>query len=157
MLQPEAVPEGSMKFAESVYRLAMAFWVGGNALFTLVLTPLLFKTEARDTAARIVGTFFPGYFRWGLAWGGIALVCRLLARGRGIDLAAGILMAMLAVTAVQTFYVEPRAAALKREIGSFETTSKDHPLRREFSRLHGVSAVCNLAVLGGGVALVVMM
>jgi hypothetical protein len=157
MLKSEVLPEVLMKIAEAIYRLALAFWAGGNALFTLVLTPLLFKTEARDTAARIVGTFFPGYFRWGLACGGIALICRLLARGRGIDLAAGLLVAMLAVTAVQTFYVEPRAAALKREIGSFETTTKDHPLRREFSRLHGVSAVCNLAVLGGGVVLVVLL
>lgn len=146
-----------MKYAEIIYRLAVAFWVGGNALFTFVLTPLLFKTEARDTAARIVGTFFPGYFRWGLSCGLVALVCRLLARGRGIDLAAAILMAMLAVTAVQAYYVEPRAAALKREIGSFETTSKEHPLRREFSRLHAVSAVCNLVVLGGGVFLVVLL
>lgn len=145
-----------MKFAETIYRLAVAFWVGGNALFTFVLTPLLFKTEGRDTAARIVGTFFPGYFRWGLACGGVALICRMLSRGKGIDVAAAILMAMLAVTAVQAFYVEPRAAALKREIGSFENTTKDHPLRKEFSRLHGVSAVCNLAVLGGGVALVLL-
>src|SRR6185369_7480624 len=146
-----------MKIAEMICRLAIALWVGGNALFTLVLTPLLFKTEARDTAARIVGTFFPGYFRWGLACGGIALCCRLLSRGRGIDLAAGILMAMLALTAVQAFYVEPRAAGIKREIGSFETTSKDHPLRKEFSKLHAVSAVCNLLVLGGGVVLVLML
>lgn len=146
-----------MKFAEMIYRLAIALWVGGNALFTLVLTPLLFKTEARDTAARIVGTFFPGYFRWGLACGGIALFCRLLSRGRGIDLAAGILMAMLALTAVQAYYVEPHAAAIKREIGSFETTPKDHPLRKEFSKLHAVSAVCNLMVLGGGVVLVLLL
>jgi hypothetical protein len=146
-----------LRFAEAIYRLALALWVGGNALFTVVLTPLLFKTEGRDTAARIVGTFFPGYFRWGLACGGIALVCRLLARGRGIDLAACILMAMLAVTAVQSYYVEPRAAAIKEEIGSFETTSKDHPLRREFSKLHGVSAVCNLVVLAGGAVLVIML
>lgn len=146
-----------MKVAEILYRLAIALWLGGNALFTIVLTPLLFKSEPRDTAARIVGIFFPGYFRWGLACGGIALLCRLLARGRGIDLAAGILMAMLALTAVQAFYVEPRAAALKREIGSFETTPKEHPLRREFSRLHAVSAVCNLAVMGGGVVLVVLL
>ena len=145
-----------VKYAETVYRLAVALWVGGNALFTFVLTPLLFKSEGRDTAARIVGTFFPAYFRWGLACGGVALLLRLLARGRGIDLAAVILMAMLAVTAVQAFYVEPRAAVIKQEIGSFETTSREHPLRRQFSRLHAVSAVCNLAVLGGGVVLVLM-
>ncbi|HEX9023689.1 MAG TPA: DUF4149 domain-containing protein [Geobacteraceae bacterium] len=145
-----------MKYAETVYRLAVALWVGGNALFTIVLTPLLFKSEARDTAARIVGTFFPAYFRWGLACGGVALLCRLLARGRGIDVAAVILVVMLVVTGVQSFHLEPRAALLKHEIGSFETTPKEHPLRREFSRLHAVSAVCNLAVLGGGVVLVLI-
>jgi hypothetical protein len=37
------------------------------------------------------------------------------------------------------------------------TTPKDHPLRKEFAKLHGVSAVCNLAVIGGGVVLVVLL
>lgn len=146
-----------MKYAEIVYHLALAFWTGGNALFTFVLTPLLFKTEARDTAGRIVGTFFPAYFRWGLACGVVALVCRLLLRSGKADLAAIILMVMLATTAFQAFYVAPRAAALKAGIVSFETTPKDHPLRQQFGRLHGVSAVCNLAVLAGGVVLVVLL
>ena len=72
-----------MKLAESIYRLAIALWAGGNALFTLVLTPILFRTEGRDTAARIVGSFFPAYFRWGLACGFTALIIRVLARGTG--------------------------------------------------------------------------
>ena len=67
-----------------------------------------------------------------------------------------LLILMLAITSFQAFYVEPRAAELKAQIGSFETTPKDHPLRREFSRLHAVSAVCNLTVLAGGVTLVVL-
>ena len=146
-----------MKFLEILYRLAIAFWVGGNALFTFVLTPLLFKTESRDTAARIVGTFFPGYFRWGVVCGLVALVCRLLSRGWRFDLSVLLLVAMLAVTSFQVFYLEPRAAELKRQIGSFETTTKEHPLRRQFSRLHGVSAVCNLSVLAGGIVLVVLL
>lgn len=33
-----------------LYRLALAFWVGGVALFTFVLTPILFKTQPRDLA-----------------------------------------------------------------------------------------------------------
>ena len=146
-----------MKYAEIFYHLAIAFWVGGNALFTFVLTPLLFKTEGRDTAGRIVGTFFPAYFSWGLACGSVALLCRLLVRGGRLELASAILILMLAVTSFQAYYVAPKAAALKAEIVSFETTRKDHPLRQQFSRLHGVSAVCNLVVLAGGVVLVVML
>jgi len=146
-----------MKYAETIYRLAIALWVGGGALFTFVLTPLLFKTESRDTAGRIVGTFFPGYFRWGLACGAIALVCRLLQRGGRLELAGVILVLMLAVTSFQAFYVEPKAADIKSRIVSFETTPKSDPLRQQFSKLHGVSAVCNLAVVAGGVVLVILL
>ena len=69
-----------MQYMEMLYRLAVGLWAGGNAIFTLMLTPILFKTEARDTAARIVGNLFPGYFKWGVACGVIALVCRLATR-----------------------------------------------------------------------------
>lgn len=146
-----------MKYAEILYHLAIALWVGGSALFTFVLTPLLFKTESRDTAGRIVGTFFPGYFRWGLACGGIALLCRLFLRGGRLELATGILVLMLAVTSFQAFFVEPKAADIKRQIVSFETTPKEDPLRKQFSKLHGVSAACNLAVVAGGVVLVILL
>ncbi|GAM09565.1 hypothetical protein OR1_01845 [Geobacter sp. OR-1] len=145
-----------MKFLDPIYRLAIALWAGGNAIFTLMLTPILFKTESRDTAGRIVGNLFPGYFRWGLACGAIALVCRLISRGFGPKAPVLLIIAMLAVSSFQAFYVEPKAAKLKQQIGSFETTPKEHPLRREFAKLHGISAACNLAVLAGGVALVVL-
>ena len=145
-----------MQYIDMLYRLAISLWAGGNAIFTLMLTPILFKTESRDVAGRIVGNLFPGYFRWGIACGVIALVCRLAGRGFELKLPVIVLVAMLAVSSFQAFYVEPRAAELKRQIGSFETTSKDHPQRKEFSKLHGVSAICNLAVLAGGVLLVLL-
>ena len=145
-----------MNYLDMLYRLAVSLWAGGNAIFSLMLTPILFKTEGRDVAARIVGNLFPAYFRWGLACGVIALLCRLAGRGLDAKLPVILLVCMLVVTSFQAFYVEPRAAELKRQIGSFEATAKDHPLRREFSKLHGVSAVCNLSVLAGGVLLVVL-
>lgn len=145
-----------MQYFESLYRLAISLWAGGNAIFTLMLTPILFKTESRDIAARIVGNLFPGYFRWGMACGVIALLCRLASRGFDHKLPVIVLLLMLMTTSFQAFYVEPRAAELKRQIGSFESTAKDHPLRKQFSQLHGVSAVCNLTVLAGGVLLVVV-
>lgn len=145
-----------MQYFDMLYRLAISLWAGGNAIFTLMLTPILFKTESRDIAGRIVGTLFPGYFRWGLACGVIALICRLGGRGVSLTFPVFLLVIMLAVTTFQAFYVEPRAAELKRQIGSFESTSKEDPLRKQFSKLHGVSAVCNLTVLAGGVILVVL-
>lgn len=145
-----------MKFLDMIYRLSISLWAGGSAIFTLLLTPILFKTESRDTAARIVGNLFPAYFKWGLACGTVALLCRLFTAAGLSRIPAVILLIMLAVSSFQAFYVEPKAAKLKREIGSFETTPKDHPLRQEFSKLHGVSAVCNLVVIAGGVVLVVL-
>ena len=143
----------------AILRHAVSLWLGGVALFTFVLTPLIFRHENRDAAGRIVGYLFPGYFRWGLACGLLALVTLLFlgARLRHFRVIGALLVLMTLATAFQTWYIEPRAAALKRQIPSFETTPKDHPLRREFSRLHGVSAVCNLAVCAGGVALVVLL
>lgn len=145
-----------MQVLTVLYHLAVSLWLGGAALFTFVLTPLLFKNESRDTAARIVGLFFPGYFRWGVACGIVALILRLIISGKGTVTAAVILSVMLMLSSIQAFYIEPRAAELKRQIVSFETTPKDHPLRREFSKLHGVSAVCNLSVIAGGAILVVL-
>lgn len=145
-----------MQYIDMLYRLAVGLWAGGNAIFTLMLTPILFKTENRDVAARIVGNLFPGYFRWGLACGVIALLCRLAGCGFDLKLPVIILAIMLTVTLFQAFYVEPRVADLKRQIGSFEATSKEHPLRKDFSKLHAVSAVCNLGVLAGGLLLVVL-
>lgn len=145
-----------MQVVTIIYRLAVSLWVGGAALFTFMLTPILFRSESRDSAGRIVGLLFPGYFRWGLACGVIALICRVILSGKGTLVAGIVLAVMLTLCSFQAFYIEPKAAALKKEIVSFETTPKDHPLRREFGKLHGVSAVCNLVVIAGGVVLVVL-
>lgn len=144
-----------MNFVNILYHLAISFWIGGAAIFTLLLTPIIFKTQTRDMAGQIVGVLFPGYFRWGLVCGGCVLLCWLFMKERSL-LVAGIICAMLALTSFQAFYLEPRVAGLKQQIASFETTPKEHPLRREFGRLHGISAACNLAVLGGGIVLIIL-
>jgi len=63
----------------------------------------------------------------------------------------------LVVTSLQAFVIEPKAAALKQEIPSFVTTSADHPQRQQFRKLHAVSAVGNLSVIAGGMALIIML
>ncbi|MDD2338105.1 MAG: DUF4149 domain-containing protein [Geobacteraceae bacterium] len=146
-----------MQILPVIYRLAIAFWAGGAALFTFVLTPIIFKANDRDTAGKIVGTLFPGYFKWGLACGIVALASLLLIRGKNFTPVLVVLILMLSLTAFQAFSIEPRAAAIKKEIPSFVTTPKEHPKRREFSRLHAISAVCNLTVIGGGILLIVLL
>ncbi len=146
-----------MQYFSIVYRLVIAFWVGGAALFTFILTPTLFKNFDREHAGEIVGILFPGYFRWGLACGAIALICLMLARGRHTTASTVVIIAMIAVTSLQTFVIEPKAAAIKKEIPSFVTTPADHPMRKQFRKLHGISAVSNLGVIGGGIALIILL
>jgi len=147
----------SASIFSALYRLAIVCWVGGAALFTFILTPTIFKSYTRDMAGGIVGSLFPGYFRWGLVCGVIALATLSFSTGKHRTAAAIIIAMMLAITAGQAFVIEPKAAALKRDIPSFETTPPDHPLRAQFRRLHGVSAAGNLVVIGGGVALVILL
>jgi uncharacterized membrane protein len=136
--------------------LAISCWLGGAALFTFILTPKLFAACSRDMAGMIVGLLFPGYFRWGLACGAVALLCRLAGRGRFTMVSVLILLAMLLLTATQAFVIEPKSAAIKQQIASFETTPKDDPYRVQFRKLHGLSMAANLAVIAGGVVLILL-
>lgn len=145
-----------MQIPAAIFRLALAFWVGGAALFTFVLMPTLFKTQPRHLAASIVGVLFPDYFWWGLATGAVAVICLLILRGRYFRPTLILLVLMLALTSYQAFSIEPRAAVLKQQIVSFETTRKDERLRREFSKLHGISMGCNLAVLVSGIMIIML-
>ncbi len=145
-----------MQFLAILSRLAIALWVGGASLFTFILTPIIFKKFPRDQAGVIVGHLFPAYFRWGLVCGLLALITRVILKGKDGSAATIILVIMLCLTSFQAFYIEPRAVELKKEIASFETTAKDHPARKAFGKLHGISAVCNLTIIAGGIALIVL-
>lgn len=146
----------SMNILTIIYNLAVSCWLGGASLFTFLLTPMLFRAYSRDMAGNIVGLLFPGYFRWGLVCGIVALLCQLINRGRYALASILIIGAMLLLTTLQAYVVEPRAAELKQAIGSFETTPPDHPLRVQFRKLHSLSMAANLAVIAGGIILVVL-
>ncbi|MGD9950654.1 MAG: DUF4149 domain-containing protein, partial [Desulfobulbus sp.] len=93
---------------------------------------------------------------WGLACGAVALLCRLVGRGRFTLASVLILLAMLLLTATQAYVIEPKAVAVKQQIASFETTPKDDPYRVQFRKLHGLSMVANLSVIVGGVVLILL-
>lgn len=148
-----------MVVASAVYRLALSLWVGGIALFTFVVTPVIFRTQGRDAAGKIVGSIFPGYFRYGLVLAALALSARIVAGEafHGARQWAGTLLIATAIllTGYQAFRLVPQMEQVKRSVSSFETAPPDDPARKVFSRLHGISMVINLVVLLEGVALVV--
>lgn len=147
-----------MQFYSAIYRLAMALWVGGIALFTFVVTPILFRTQGRVAAGKIVGTIFPVYFRYGMVLTGIALLARIFSGEafHGARQWGGTVLIVIAIllTGYQAYGLTPRMERVKQSVPSFETTPAEDPARREFSRLHGISMVVNLVVLLEGAVLI---
>lgn len=138
----------------TLFRFVLALWVGGVAAVTFVVTPPIFDSFPRDEAGRVVGVVFPVYFPYVTALVAAALVLYLLARrgpwGTPHRVAVGLLVTALLAAGANQFWVHPRARAVKAEIHSFENLAPDHPLRRRFGRLHGVSMALNLLVLAEG-------
>jgi len=148
-----------MILASAVYRLALSLWVGGMALFTFVVTPVIFRTQGRDAAGKIVGAIFPLYFRYGLVLTAVALLARMVAGEafHGVRQWVGTLLILTALllTGYQAYGLAPQMERVKRSVTSFEAAPPDGPARKEFSRLHGISMVVNLAILLEGAALIV--
>jgi hypothetical protein len=144
----------------ALYRLALSLWVGGIALFTFVVTPVIFRTQGRDAGGKIVGAIFPLYFRYVLALAATAFLVRILSGEafHGARQLAGTLLIVTAIflTGYQAYRLAPRMEQIKRSVASFESVSPDDPDRKEFSRLHGISMVVNLVVLLEGTALIVV-
>jgi len=144
--------------AAALYRLSVALWAGGMSLFTFVVTPVIFKSRGRDAAGEVVGAIFPYYFRYCLAMIGIALVARIAAGFAltGLRQVAGtaLIVVALFLSGWHTFSLAPRIEAVKAQVASFESVPAEHPARRQFSRLHGISMGVNLAVLAAGVVLI---
>ncbi len=146
-----------MKYLPVLYRLALALWFGGAALFTFVLTPLIFKGYDRDAAGAIIGVIIPGYFYWGMACGAASLLFLAFSKAKRKIPAMIILAAMLSAVSYQALFIEPKAAQLKKEIPSFVTTPPEDPKRQEFKKLHGLSMGLNLGVIGGGGLLLILL
>jgi hypothetical protein len=148
-----------MILASAVYRLALSLWVGGIALFTFVVTPVIFRTQGRDAAGKVVGSIFPVYFRYGLVLAALALLARIAAGEafHGARQWVGTLLVATAIllTGYQAFGLVPRMEQVKRSVPSFETAPPEDPARKDFSRLHGISMGVNLLVLLEGAVLVV--
>jgi uncharacterized membrane protein len=142
------------------YSLILSLWVGGMVIFSFIVTPAIFRSFGRDQAGEIVGKLFPGYFLYLLTLSALALIAFfLLAADRTawpFRLSLFLLTAALLVNTYVTFKLHPDAVHSKLQVASFEQDSPDSPARREFRRLHALSAVLNLSVLADGVLLLVL-
>lgn len=143
-----------------LYRLTLSLWVGGVAIFTFLVTPIIFREFGRDLAGQFVGKMFPLYFPYLLVLTAVALVAFLLGREESKGLSATLPIFLLAGALIVNLFVNfklyPDIEEVKRSVSSFERESPSSPGRREFARLHAASAVLNLLVFADGVALLLM-
>jgi hypothetical protein len=143
----------------SFYNLILALWVGGIALFTFIVTPVIFTSYPRDQAGEIVGRLFPGYFLYNLVLAALALVLFFIV-SNGQSKPAHWLSLLCVVTALLinlfiVFKLHPDTVRIKQQVTSFERESPDSPARTAFRRLHGISAVLNLVLLAEGIVLLI--
>ena len=144
--------------APVIYRLAVALWFGGMAVFSLVMTPLIFQTQPRETAARVVGAMMPVYFRYAAVMVAAALAARFAAGWglSGMQPSPGtiILVGALAANLWQAFVLVPRMERVKSGIPSFDPADAHHPARREFGRLHAFSMTLNFLLMAAAALLI---
>jgi uncharacterized membrane protein len=143
-----------------LYTLSLALWTGGMALFTFIVTPAIFRSYNRDMAGEIVGKLFPGFFLFCLAVSAAALVLVFLIGAdpstRAYRATLILLVAALLANTYITYKLHPDAVKVKQQVASFERGAPDTLMRKEFRRLHAISAVLNLLVLADGAALLVL-
>ncbi|MDH4162305.1 MAG: DUF4149 domain-containing protein [Nitrospirota bacterium] len=143
-----------------LYTLTLSLWVGGITIFTFIVTPAIFRSYNRDMAGEIVGRLFPGYFTYTLALSALALLLFFLLGAdrstKAFQLSLALLTLALLANAYVSFKLHPDTVRIKQQVTSFEREPSDSPARREFRRLHAISAVVNLFVLADGVTLLVL-
>jgi hypothetical protein len=144
----------------SIYSILLALWVGGITIFTFLITPVIFKGFGRDTASTIVDKLFPVYFPYNLIISLAALVSFLVFSNFQAGIARKISLALIitavVINAFISFKLYPDIKKTKATITSFEQTSPESSQRKEFRRLHAVSAALNLLLLIDGLTLIII-
>jgi len=143
-----------------LYLLLLGMWTGGIFMFTVIVTPVIFKAFDRDLAGSIVGRLFPGYFFFILSVVALAAAFLFFAwstrTSAAFRLSLVIIVISLAIAVYTNFSLHPRMQSIKQEIPSLANTPPDHPSRQKFRKLHAESAVLNLILFADGVVLVAL-
>jgi len=149
-----------MRTGFTLYHFLLALWVGGMAMFSFLVTPVIFTSYTRDTAGEIVGKLFPYYFPFTLVTALLALVVFLFFIGMRATVQHRITLALLLFALLAnvfvTFKLYPDITRVKQEIATFEETSFSDPKRLEFKKLHRMSSILNILLLLDGTVLLLI-
>lgn len=146
-----------MRIGFTLYHFLLALWVGGMAMFSFLVTPVIFTSFTRDTAGEIVGKLFPYYFPFTLVTALLALIVFLFfIRVRATvqhRITLALLLFALLVNVFVAFKLYPDITRVKQEIATFAETSSSNPKRLEFKKLHRMSSILNILLLLDGTVL----
>jgi hypothetical protein len=146
-----------MRIGFTLYHFLLALWVGGMAMFSFLVTPVIFTSFTRDTAGEIVGKLFPYYFPFTLVTALLALIVFLFFIGVKATVQHRITLALLLfallVNVFVAFKLYPDITRVKQEIATFAETSSSNPKRLEFKKLHRMSSILNILLLLDGTVL----
>lgn len=152
-------------FALIIYNITLSLWVGGIAIFSFIVTPVIFRSFTKEKAGIIVGHLFPGYFLYNLALTGIVCLALMFLHKTTVKWVY-FLSIILAITSflinvVHTKIVHPKVRDAKSQVYNEQNaTSPDSKkieiLKSSFSKLHGVSMILNIIVFLEGLSLVIL-
>jgi MFS family permease len=145
------------RFAETLHGVAIALWVGGLWAVGYLAVPVLFaELTDRMLAGRLAGVMFTGMAWVGLACGGYLLGFLALRHGWHAlrSLPFSLVVAMLLLTAVGHFGIQPVIAELKQAAWPHDVL--EGALKQRFAFWHGVASVIYLieSLLGLGLVVV---
>ena len=127
---------------QHVATLALTLWVGGLWMIGYLAVPTLFYSQPdRQLAGMIAGKMFETLGYVGIVCGLYLLLFRGLVAGKQIlrDRQAQLIMAMLFVTGVTLFYVQPLMAEMKSQALPLEVMQS--AFADTFKMWHGISSI----------------
>jgi hypothetical protein len=157
--------ESVWNFIQWVHYLALSLWIGGIAFLSGIAAPAAFRSMAsRTVAGEIVGKMLKQLNHLELICVMILLVTCFSAFQFVIDhknkiwLLISILIFMGMITSFYSFHLSPQMQSLKEGTPTFDSLSKDNPIRAEFNRMHrlyvmlmGLNLLLGAGVLYGSV------
>lgn len=136
-----------------IYGYILVFLTGGTLVFTLFVTPVLFRSLGKNEAGHVVGVLFPPYFHLLFIFSLVALLLQgaryFLNKTTGkISFAAwGVLVVM---TGYLALFLGPKAMSSR---AAWFARPEDASLKAAFDSLHQQSVLLNGFILAGYLAL----
>lgn len=144
--------------------LSLSFWIGSIFFFSLCVAPSIFKVLPRNLAGDLVADIFPKYYLVGYICGLLLLFCTLVLLLRGYEsfstsnyLKIGIVILMLGLSYYSGTILREQVSDVKTELRTLTEGTEDHlRVEKTFRGLHARSAIINIIVFIGGIAIVII-